>query len=213
MKSVRTGRPRSNERFWRFGIIIKAISIVSGSFVVLSMVSAFALPEQKPSDISVQRMPMLLVDDPQKFDRNKAILFVDQEGKPFIYLVFRRTYRCAPLSRHSKEEVLSHWANCRMNQGANRFCFKYCRDNAWRNIVIELRFKDSYCSEYRVICDEIRERDWLDSKKLPSPQEKPLQIGVVEGPRDMPDCAIDGPSEKNRRSIQNGFCPLGRQRN
>ena len=172
----------------------------------------------KSSDYSEFNFARVLVDNPSNFDRNKAFLAIDKNGKPAVYPIFERQHRCIMLDRHSLADILAHWVPAKVEDDVYCFCFSYWADGTWRPTRVDLQFRENYCSRFRVVSDDTKMQSWLPAEAIPvepdrpSTNEKlkiPLFIGFVEGPRDVPDCSIQPVPDRYLKTLREGKCPLG----
>ncbi len=155
-----------------------------------------------------------LVDDPTKFDRNKAVLALDKNGKPAVYPLFDGRYACSSLSQHTIGELVKHWGPAKVKNEVYSFSFMQWVDG-WKPVQLELQFGENRCCNlFRVVSDETKFQSWLPAKFIPSDMNrrtKPLrisiEIGLVEGPRDVTDCGIHPISDVARRAIEQERCP------
>ena len=177
-----------------------------------------AICEVKSSDYSDFNFSCLLVDEPSKFDRNKAFLAVDDSGKPAVYPLFERQHRCVMLSQHSLTDILAHWIPAKVEGDIYSFCFFCWANKTWSPVRVDLQFRENYCSRFRVVSDNIKVQSWLPVEAIPIEADRPatngtlklpLFMGLVEGPRDMPDCSIRPIPDGYRNALEQGKCPLG----
>lgn len=160
----------------------------------------------------------VLVDDPTSAVRkNQAALAVDKNGRPALYLLFDERTACAPLSRHKLEDLLKHWKPAEFKNRSHTFFFKQYINGVWKPVRVDLHFgEDRDCDKFRVVSNETKIQDWQPTDSIPvdlnrHPSQEnlklPLVIGLVEGPRDMPDCGIRPISDFARKSIEQEQCP------
>jgi hypothetical protein len=170
------------------------------------------------SDYSEFNFVSVLVDNPSNFERNKAFLAIDRNGKPAVYPLFERQNRCIMLGRHSSTDILAHWAPAKVEDGVYSFAFSYWKNGIWKPAQVELQFRENYCSQFRVVADDAKMQNWLPTGAIPSELdysspdgtlEVPRFVGLVEGPRDTPDCSIRPISERYWKAFREGKCPLG----
>lgn len=175
----------------------------------------FADPD---STYSIARSAFILVGDHQSWDRNKAILVQDENGKPALYVICDRYDRCLPLFKHSKRDILAHWQPASVHNDVYTFKFDYWGAKGWQPIEVAIKLKDGFCRQFRVISDLVQEPDWLNTIDVPleidrpataGPPKLPLLAGVIEGPRDMPDCGIRSMPEDYAKALFEGKCPIG----
>ncbi len=203
--------------------------ILMGAFIFQNQV--FAKEEQKAethdeaicdgisSDYSEFDFVCVLVDNPSNFDRNKAFLAIDKNGKPAVYPLFERQHRCVMLDRHSLTDILAHWAPTKVEDDVYSFAFSYYGKNGtWRAARVDLQFRENYCSRFRVVSDDTKMQSWLPAGAIPAEVDRPstngtlrvpLFIGIIEGPRDMPDCSIRPIPDRYLKALTEGKCPLG----
>jgi hypothetical protein len=170
------------------------------------------------SDYSEFNYVTVLVDNPSNFDRNKAFLAIDKNGKPAVYPLFERQHRCIMLDRHSLTDILAHWTPAKVEDDVYSFAFSYWKNGTWKPARVDLRFRENYCSRFRVVSDDTKMQSWLPAGAIPAEMDHPstngtlklpLFIGLVEGPRDMPDCSIRPIPDRYLKVLRDGKCPLG----
>ena len=174
--------------------------------------------EGRSSDYCEFNLARVLVDDPSNFDRNKAFLFVDNNGRPAVYPLFERDHRCIMLGRHSLTDILAHWTPSKVEADVYSFSFFFWAKGTWRPARVDLQFRDNFCSQFRVVSDDTKMQSWLPAAAIPvdgdcpptgGKLKLPFAIGLVEGPRDVPDCSIRPISNVYLKALKEGKCPLG----
>lgn len=204
--------------------------LVTFMVVFLFQNQVFASDEQKPrppveancqgssSDYSEFDFDCILVDNSSNFDRNKAFLAVDKNGRPAVYLLFERQHPCSMLDRHSLTDILAHWGPAQVEDGVYSFSFSYWANGTWRPARVDLQFSGNFCSRFRVVSNDTKIQSWLPAGAIPIEPDRPsttgtlklpLFMGLVEGPRDMPDCSIRPLSDRYWKALKEGKCPLG----
>jgi hypothetical protein len=197
-------------------------------FAVVFQNQAFAKEDQKTeikavcegtsSAYSNFNFACVLVDKPSNFDRNKAFLAIDKNGKPAIYPLFERDHRCIMLDRHSLTDILAHWTPIKVEDDVYRFGFSYWANGTWKLAQVYLQFRENYCSRFRVISDDTKMQSWLPAGAIPKELDYPcsdgtlklpLFVSVVEGPRNMPDCSVRPIPVPYLKALREGKCPLG----
>jgi hypothetical protein len=177
-----------------------------------------AIFKGRSSNYSDFNFACVLVDDPSSFDRNKAFLAIDKSGRPAVYPLFEREHSCIMLSRHSLTDILAHWVPAKVEHDVYSFAFSYWKNGTWKPAQVDLRFRKNYCSQFRVLSDDIKVRSWLPAGAIPMEVDRPsnngtlklpLFIGLVEGPRDTSDCGIRPLSDRYWKALKEGKCPLG----
>lgn len=177
-----------------------------------------AVCEGSSGDYSEFNFVSILVDAPSNFDRNKAFLFVDKNGRPAVYPLFKRDHRCIMLGRHSLTDILGHWTPTKVEAEVYSFSFFYWANGSWRPARVELQFRDNLCSRFRVVTDDTSMQSWLPTGAIPVEGDRPsaigklklpFEIGIVEGPRDTSDCSIRPIPEHYLKALAKGKCPLG----
>lgn len=160
----------------------------------------------------------ILVGDHNSWDRNKAVIVNDENGKPALYLICDRHERCLPLARHCRHDLLSHWEPVSAIDGVYTFKFEFWGSKGWMPVQVAIRFENGYCSHFRVVADAVNEQGWLAAADIPTeidrpsdekPLKLPLLLGIAEGPRDMPDCRIGGIPDEYAKALSEGKCPIG----
>lgn len=203
-------------------IIIIAAIIANPSCAYAEADSLESMPqnsiqEEKHDEYSDFSFASILVNEPAKSNRNNAFLAIDKNGRPALYPALR-SQRCAELSQHTLTDVLAHW--CPTDASGDVYSFTFYRwfDANWNAIKVEMRFKDNYCSHFRVESADSAVKTWLPTNAIPSEVDKPnpgpklklpIFVGLVEGPRDMSDCGIGGISDEWKKLLKEGKCPLG----
>jgi hypothetical protein len=169
------------------------------------------------ADYSEFSSALVLVDDPANSDRNKAFLAIDKNGRPAIYPVLEREQRCAALSQHSLKDILAHWTPAKVDGDVYSFSFLVPAHGAWIPARIDLRFRENYCSQFRVVSEATKIQSWLSAGAIPREVDRPstngklklpLFIGIVEGPRDTSDCRMGPISDRYSKALEEGKCPL-----
>jgi hypothetical protein len=159
----------------------------------------------------------ILVDDHTKSNRNNIFLAIDKNGRPALYPALR-TQRCLELSQHTLTDVLAHWSPTQVSGDVYSFTFYRWIDSKWNPIKVELRFKGDYCSQFRVDSADSVVKTWLPANAIPKEVDKPttgqklklpILVGLIEGPKDIPDCGIGGISAKYQKLLEQVKCPLG----
>jgi hypothetical protein len=177
-----------------------------------------AIGDGRSSDYSEFNFACVLADNPSNFDRNKAILAVDKNGKPAVYPLFERQHRCIMLNRHSLTDILAHWTPAKVEGDVYSFAFSYWKNRTWRPARVDLQFRENYCSRFRVVSDDTKMQNWLSAGAIPAEPDRPstngtlklpLFIGLVEGPRNIPDCSIRTIPDRYLKALKEGKCPLG----
>lgn len=177
-----------------------------------------AVCEENSNNYSEFDFVWMLVNSPSNFDRNKAFLFVDKNGRPAVYPLFERDHRCIMLGRHSLTDILAHWTPTKVEADVYTFSFFYWANGTWKPVRVDLQFRDNYCNQFRAVSDDIKMQSWLPAGAIPTEVERPstggklklpFEIGLVEGPRDMPDCGIRTIPDRYLKALGQGKCPLG----
>lgn len=160
----------------------------------------------------------ILVGDHNSWDRNKAFLVCDENGKPALYAICDRHERCLPLTQHCKHDLLSHWEPVSVIDGVYTFKFDFWGSNGWTPVQVQVLFENDYCNQFRVVEETVKIQTWLATADIPieidrpsneKPLKLPLVVGIAEGPRDMPDCSIRGIPDEYAKALAAGKCPIG----
>jgi len=203
------------------------VLLITFMIVLIFQNQVFAAEEQKvgpveatcegrSSDYSQFNFGSVLVDDLSKVDRNRGFLAIDKNGRPAVYPLFERQNYCVGLSRHSVTDILAHWAPAMVEGDVYSFSFYYWANGIWKPARVDLQFQQNYCSRFRVVSDDAKIQGWLSAGAIPlevdgssSGGTFKLPLGLIEGPRDSPDCSIRPISAAYRKAVQEGKCPLG----
>jgi hypothetical protein len=134
---------------------------------------------------------ILLVDDPERVDRNRAFLYVHSNGRLAVYPILDGLHRCVTLSHHSLTDILSHWTPAKVKDDIYSFSFVCWGSKGWEPVRVDLQFCDNICRRFKVVSGDIKMQDWLETAAIPDEVYRrqkggklklPLAIGLVEGP-------------------------------